>query len=225
MKTRCPNCGATLSLDALIAHDDARAALRLLVQLGGDLATLTVRYLGLFRPTQTELTFARVAKLLGEILPDIQAQRIERKGAVYDAPPAAWLWAMQEVLVTRDSGKLTLPLKKPRIPLRSADPLPPRRRQCGDTRHPGGRRPRYQQQNRRGGKCACRDAQMTCRKKSTTPSSLASSSWSPCDCGARRPPKALPPSPKYGWKHWHGGIGNPQTLPASRAPSVASAPR
>ena len=33
MKTRCPNCGATLSLDALIAHDDARAALRLLVQL------------------------------------------------------------------------------------------------------------------------------------------------------------------------------------------------
>ena len=111
MKTRCPNCGATLSLDALIAHDDARAALRLLVQLGGDLATLTVRYLGLFRPTQTELTFARVAKLLGEILPDIQAQRIERKGAVYDAPPAAWLWAMQEVLVTRDSGKLTLPLK------------------------------------------------------------------------------------------------------------------
>ena len=111
MKTRCPNCGATLSLDALIAHDDARTALRLLVQLGGDLATLTVRYLGLFRPTQTELTFARVAKLLGEILPDIQAQRIERKGAVYDAPPAAWLWAMQEVLVTRDSGKLTLPLK------------------------------------------------------------------------------------------------------------------
>ena len=111
MKTRCPNCGATLSLDALIAHDDARTALRFLVQLGGDLAALTVRYLGLFRPTQTELTFARVAKLLGEILPDMQAQRIERKGAVYDAPPAAWLWAMQEVLVTRDSGKLTLPLK------------------------------------------------------------------------------------------------------------------
>lgn len=111
MKTRCPNCGATLSLDALIAHDDARAALRLLVQLGGDLAALTIRYLGLFRPAQTELTFARVAKLLGELLPDIQAQRIERKGTVYDAPPAAWLWAIQEVLATRDSGKLTLPLK------------------------------------------------------------------------------------------------------------------
>lgn len=111
MKTRCPNCGVTMSLDALIAHDDARAALRLLVQLGGDLAALTVRYLGLFRPAQTELTFARVAKLLGEILPDMQAQRIARKGAVYDAPPAAWLWAMQEVLASRDSGKLTLPLK------------------------------------------------------------------------------------------------------------------
>jgi hypothetical protein len=111
MKTRCPNCGATLSLDALIAHDDARAALRLLVQLGGDLAALTLRYLGLFRPAQTELTFARVAKLLGELLPDIQAQRIARKGVVYDAPPAAWLWALQEVIASRDSGKLTLPLK------------------------------------------------------------------------------------------------------------------
>ena len=68
-------------------------------------------WLGLFRPAQTELTFARVAKLLGELLPDIQAQRIERKGTVYDAPPAAWLWALQEVIASRDSGKLTLPLK------------------------------------------------------------------------------------------------------------------
>ena len=30
---------------------------------------------------------------------------------------------------------------------------------------------------------------------------------------------------KYGWKHWHGGIGKSQTLPASSVPSVASAPR
>ena len=30
---------------------------------------------------------------------------------VYDAPPAAWLWALQEVIASRDSGKLTLSLK------------------------------------------------------------------------------------------------------------------
>ena len=43
MKTRCPNCGATLSLDALIAHDDARAALRLLVQLCATSASFAQR--------------------------------------------------------------------------------------------------------------------------------------------------------------------------------------
>ena len=30
---------------------------------------------------------------------------------MYDAPPTAWLWALQEVIASRDSGKLTLPLK------------------------------------------------------------------------------------------------------------------
>lgn len=111
MKLRCPNCGATHSLDALIAHDDARAALKLLVQLGGETAAMTMRYLGLFRPAKTELTFARVASLLAALLPDMQAQRIERGGQVYDAPPAAWLWAMQQTLAARDAGKLKTPLK------------------------------------------------------------------------------------------------------------------
>lgn len=111
MKIRCPACGATASLDALIAHDDAREALKLLVQLGGEVASVTMRYLGLFRPAKTELTFARLAKLLAEIVPDMQAQRIERNGQLHDAPPAAWVWAMQQTLAARDSGKLTVPLK------------------------------------------------------------------------------------------------------------------
>lgn len=111
MKIRCPACGATASLDTLIAHDDAREALKLLVQLGGDMAAVTMRYLGLFRPAKTELTFARVAGLLAAMLPDMQAQRIERNGQVHDAPPAAWIWAMQQTLAARDSGKLKTPLK------------------------------------------------------------------------------------------------------------------
>ena len=111
MKIRCPACGSTASLDALIAHDDAREALKLLVQLGGDMASVTMRYLGLFRPAKTELTFARVAGLLAAMLPDMQAQRIERNGQLHDAPPAAWIWAMQQTLAARDSGKLKTPLK------------------------------------------------------------------------------------------------------------------
>lgn len=111
MKIRCPNCGASMSLDALLAHDEAREALRLLSALGGELSRLTLRYLGLFRPAQTELSFSRLAKLLNELLPDMQAQRIIRGGVVHDAPPEAWLWAMQQVIAARDAGSLKLPLK------------------------------------------------------------------------------------------------------------------
>ena len=49
MKTRCPCCGATMSLDALLAHDDARDALRALVALGGELGKGAVIYAGMHR--------------------------------------------------------------------------------------------------------------------------------------------------------------------------------
>ena len=111
MKIRCPACGATHSLDALIAHDDAREALKRLVQLGGETAALTMRYLGLFRPAKTELTFRRVANLLDELLPAMQVQRIERNGQLYDAPLAAWHYAMQQAINARDNGTLKTPLK------------------------------------------------------------------------------------------------------------------
>jgi hypothetical protein len=110
MRTRCPSCGTTLSLDALIAHDAGRDALAGAFRLGGALGGALVRYLALFRSPSRELTFDRVAKLLGELLPDLQAQRITRKGQVYEAPPDAWIWAIEQTLTARDEGRLTLPL-------------------------------------------------------------------------------------------------------------------
>lgn len=56
MKTRCPCCGATMSLDALLAHDDARDALRALVALGGELGKGAVIYAGMHRPGKSELS-------------------------------------------------------------------------------------------------------------------------------------------------------------------------
>jgi hypothetical protein len=111
MRTRCPACGATLSLDALIAHEGAREALAALVALGGPLAQAVIRYLGLFRPDSRELTFDRLARLLGELLPDLRAQRIERNRQVFEAPPEAWLWAIEQTLSARDEGRLKTPLK------------------------------------------------------------------------------------------------------------------
>ncbi len=111
MRTRCPSCGATLSLDALIAHDAAREALAAVFKLSGLLGSALIRYLALFRPETRELTMDRVAKLLNEVLPDLQAQRISRNGQVFDAPVEAWVWAIEQALAARDSGRLTMPLK------------------------------------------------------------------------------------------------------------------
>lgn len=111
MRTRCPNCGTTLSLDALIAHDGAREALGVAFKLSGQLGNALVRYVGLFRPETRELTMDRVGKILNELLPDLQAQRIERNGVVSKAPPACWVWAMEQAVTARDSGRLATPLK------------------------------------------------------------------------------------------------------------------
>lgn len=110
MRTRCPNCGAVMSLDALMSHEGAREALALVFQLSGALGAAVTRYIGLFRPAQRELSLDRVAKLLREIVPDLQAQRIERAGATWPAPPEAWIWAIGQALEARDAGRLKLPL-------------------------------------------------------------------------------------------------------------------
>lgn len=111
MKTRCPCCGTTLSLDALVAHESARAALMSAFRLSTDLGAGIVRYLALFRPERRDLSMERVARLLEEIEPDITAGRISRNGREYPAPPRAWVWAIGELIDGRDSGRLKLPLK------------------------------------------------------------------------------------------------------------------
>ena len=111
MKTRCPCCGAENSLDALIAHEQARQSLWTLANIGGAMTLGLVKYLGLFRPNKSALSQARMASLMAELLPDIQAGQIYRNGQSYPAPVAAWAYAFNEVLAARDSGRLKTPLK------------------------------------------------------------------------------------------------------------------
>lgn len=110
MKLKCPCCGAVGSLEMWLANDDARAALLAAFTLSGELGLLMVRYIGLFRPEKTELTFARVAKLTNELLPHINSQRLPFDGKLFDAPTDAWIYAMNEMLRTREAGKIKLPL-------------------------------------------------------------------------------------------------------------------
>ena len=111
MKTRCPCCGTTLSLDALVAHESAREALQNAFKLSIPLGSALVRYLALFRPKTQDLSMTRVGKMLGELMPQIQAQRIMRRQQVFDAPPEAWLWAIDQAMIARDDGRLRTPLK------------------------------------------------------------------------------------------------------------------
>ena len=110
MKTRCPCCGASASLEVLITHDEARNLMVALAGISDELAKAALRYLGLFRPGERDLSWARAAKLLGELVPLIQAGEITRKRQSYPAPREAWIWAFNRVIEARDSGKLTPPL-------------------------------------------------------------------------------------------------------------------
>lgn len=111
MKTRCPACGATSSLDALLGHGDASQAFMSCLSLVGELQKPLVKYLDLFRPDSRDLTFERTAKLLNEIAPDIVAKQIQRNRQTFPAPLGAWVWAIGVLLERRDQSKIDLPLK------------------------------------------------------------------------------------------------------------------
>lgn len=106
----CPSCGAVSSLDALLGHEAARGVLvRALEQT--PCGRHLIRYVSLFRPAKRNLSDARVASLLTELLDMIKSGRIERHGRLWAAPETAWMAAIDEIITRRDEGKLTTPLK------------------------------------------------------------------------------------------------------------------
>lgn len=111
MRVSCPACGAELTLDAMLSHEGARQAVAAAMTVSPALADRLMKYLGLFRPARRQLTMDRVAALLNELLPMIQAQKVERAGRSYDTILDTWKQALDQMLRARDAGKLTLPLK------------------------------------------------------------------------------------------------------------------
>lgn len=109
MRTACPACGAEMSLDAMINHDAARSAIAAAMGMDLTLGKALVQYLALFRPAKRSLSFDRVAVLLEELVPMVQAGKITRNGQHYAAPRESWKLAIETVLASR--GNLQLPLK------------------------------------------------------------------------------------------------------------------
>lgn len=111
MNVKCPNCGSVNSLDALIADTGVVDVMRCLLDLDEELGKAAIRYIGLFRPAKSQLSWARTAKLLNELMPMIKAETVERDGVSYPAPAAAWIHGFTETLTARDIGRLKTPLK------------------------------------------------------------------------------------------------------------------
>ena len=111
MNIKCPNCGAVHSLDSLINDADASAVLRAVLEMDAEMGKAAIRYVGLFRPAKSQLSWARTAKLLNELMPMIKAQEAVRDGVAFPAPAEAWLHGFNETVNARDQGRLKLPLK------------------------------------------------------------------------------------------------------------------
>lgn len=111
MICRCPNCGAANSLDSLVSDAEAAEVLKMLLELDADIGKAAIRYIGLFRPGKSQLSWGRTAKLLNELLPMIKAQEAARDGVCFPAPVEAWIHGFNETVNARDQGRLKTPLK------------------------------------------------------------------------------------------------------------------
>ncbi|MBX3588764.1 MAG: hypothetical protein KF796_19200 [Ramlibacter sp.] len=106
----CWACGAELSIEQLFAHEQDRNAFGRLAAISIPLGARVVGYIALFSPPKNRMTIARKAKLIEELLPDLQREQITRNGRDWPAPLAAWSLAIDGMFSLRDQGKLTLPL-------------------------------------------------------------------------------------------------------------------
>ena len=111
MICRCPNCGAANSLDSLVSDAEAAEVLKMLLELDADIGKAAIRYIGLFRPAKSQLSWARTEKLLNELMPMIKAQEAARDGVCFPAPTEAWIHGFNETVNARDQGRLKTPLK------------------------------------------------------------------------------------------------------------------
>lgn len=75
------------------------------------LGARVMQYIGLFAPPRTRLTAAKKLKMLHQLLPDLERKAITHKGRDWAVPLEAWALAIDQMLASRDAGRLELPMK------------------------------------------------------------------------------------------------------------------
>lgn len=110
----CPNCRAVMSMDILFAEDAPREALNAIVAAhpaGDSFIRPLLRYVGLFAPAKSQMSHARVATLINELVPMIRTAQFERNGRTWVCPIEYWRQGFEHMLALRDQQRLNLPLK------------------------------------------------------------------------------------------------------------------
>lgn len=114
LTSTCATCGAEESLDALIHRmiddEQVRRLIADIMSTSLPLGGLVLRYLRLHKPVKQKLRMDKVAKILSELLGDMQRNCIERKGREWHIDKEGWKMALESVFAAEQKGSLTLPL-------------------------------------------------------------------------------------------------------------------
>ncbi len=110
MKGVCQSCGAVAPLEWFLADGKYKQCLSVMATIPREVAPVTVRYLGLFRPASGRaMSPDKTVRILGEIAALVGSGYVQvDKLVARPCPPRIWAEAMEQM---RENPKLRLPMK------------------------------------------------------------------------------------------------------------------
>jgi hypothetical protein len=106
----CPFCGIELTVAQLFAHADTQRAVGRLAAVSIPLGARVLQYCSLFAPAKTRMTVPKQVKSILQLLPDMERQGITHKGRDWIVPLSVWAQGIDQMLTSRDAGRLELPM-------------------------------------------------------------------------------------------------------------------
>ena len=106
----CPFCGIELTVAQLFAHADTQRAVGRLAAVSIPLGARVLQYCSLFAPAKTRMTVPKQVKIILQLLPDMERQGITHKGRDWIVPLSVWAQGIDQMLTSRDAGRLELPM-------------------------------------------------------------------------------------------------------------------
>ncbi|GAB0057434.1 hypothetical protein SIID45300_01762 [Candidatus Magnetaquicoccaceae bacterium FCR-1] len=108
MNLTCPSCGAEAAAEAWQNDAEARAAFATLAGLPAEVQREAIRYLALFRPARSRLSWARAGRILAELHALTTAGVVKHDRQERPCSPAVWGAAMAQMMARRESIKRPL---------------------------------------------------------------------------------------------------------------------